>query len=46
MAEMGDDIDVARARDALARAEGQEGSDAADARDRARARLRAAGESI
>ena len=31
---------------ALARAEGQEGNEAADARDRARARLRAAGESI
>ena len=51
MAEQADEIDVARARDALQRAEqelsGDEDSEVAlAARDRARARLRAAGEDV
>ncbi len=51
MAEQADEIDVARARDALQRAEqelaGDEDSEVAlAARDRARARLRAAGEEV
>ncbi|MHA3701378.1 ATP synthase F1 subunit epsilon [Jatrophihabitans sp. YIM 134969] len=50
-AEPADEIDVARARDALQRAEGELASDADSevalaARDRARARLRAAGEEV
>lgn len=47
-AELADDIDVARAREALNRADGDDGDDASKeaARDRARARLRAAGEEI
>ncbi|MEP7021893.1 MAG: F0F1 ATP synthase subunit epsilon [Pseudonocardiales bacterium] len=44
VAEAADDIDVGRAREALTRAESDEGPDAAAARDRALARLRAAGE--
>ncbi len=46
MAESGDDIDVERARAALSRAEGDDSPEAAAARDRALARLRAAGESV
>ena len=51
MAEQADEIDVARARDALGRAEQELGGDpdsevALAARDRARARLRAAGEEV
>jgi F-type H+-transporting ATPase subunit epsilon len=46
MAEMAQDIDTARARAALDRAEGDTDDDAASARDRALARLRAAGESV
>lgn len=46
MAEMAADIDTARARAALDRADGDADGDAADARDRALARLRAAGESV
>lgn len=45
-AEMADDIDVARARDALNRAGQDEDGDAQAARDRALARLRAAGEQV
>ncbi len=45
VAETADEIDVARAREALARAESEEGPDAAAARNRALARLRAASES-
>jgi F-type H+-transporting ATPase subunit epsilon len=45
-AEMADDIDVARARDALNRADQEEDGDAQAARDRALARLRAAGEQV
>ena len=44
-AELADDIDVARAREALNRADGDESEDEAS-RNRARARLRAAGEDI
>jgi F-type H+-transporting ATPase subunit epsilon len=44
-AELADDIDVARAREALNRADGDESDDEAS-RNRARARLRAAGEDI
>jgi F-type H+-transporting ATPase subunit epsilon len=44
-AELADDIDVARAREALNRADGEDGDDEAT-RNRARARLRAAGEDI
>ena len=43
-AELADDIDVSRARDALNRSEGEDGPDAQAARNRALARLRAAGE--
>lgn len=45
MAETSDEIDVARATEALRRAESGEGPDAAAARDRALARLRASSES-
>jgi F-type H+-transporting ATPase subunit epsilon len=45
MAEMADEIDVARAREALARAESQQGPEAEAARDRALSRLRATSES-
>ena len=45
-AETAEEIDAARARDALQRAEGEDGPDAAGARDRARARLRAVGEQV
>jgi F-type H+-transporting ATPase subunit epsilon len=45
-AEMADDIDVARARDALNRAGQEQDGDADAARDRALARLRAAGEQV
>lgn len=45
MAEAAEDIDVSRARDALSRAESDDGPEAEAARDRALARLRAAGES-
>ena len=41
MAEMSDDIDVERARVALARAESEEGPEAKAAQERALARLRA-----
>jgi F-type H+-transporting ATPase subunit epsilon len=41
MAELADEIDVARAREALNRAESESDADAAAARDRALARLRA-----
>ncbi|SOD73316.1 ATP synthase F1 subcomplex epsilon subunit [Jatrophihabitans sp. GAS493] len=43
MAEIAEDIDVERAKVALARAEGEEGPDAEAARERAQARLRAVG---
>lgn len=46
MAEPADDIDVARARAALDRADPESGPDGVAARDRALARLRAAGESV
>jgi F-type H+-transporting ATPase subunit epsilon len=46
IAEMADDIDTARARAALDRADPDGGEEAAAARDRALARLRAAGESV
>jgi F-type H+-transporting ATPase subunit epsilon len=46
MAELADDIDTARARAALDRAGSDADGDAAAARDRALARLRAAGESV
>ena len=46
MAEMSDDIDVARARAALDKAEKETGPEAEDARTRAQARLRAAGETV
>jgi F-type H+-transporting ATPase subunit epsilon len=46
MAESSADIDVARARDALRRAEGDQSSEGVGARQRAMARLRAAGESV
>lgn len=45
-AELAPDIDVSRARDALNRAEREEGADEEAARNRALARLRAAGESV
>lgn len=45
MAEMADEIDVARAREALARAESSSDPDAEAARNRALARLRATSES-
>ena len=45
-AELATDIDVSRARDALNRAEREEGADEEAARNRALARLRAAGESV
>lgn len=45
-AELAADIDVSRARDALNRAEREEGADEEAARNRALARLRAAGESV
>ncbi|PZS18571.1 MAG: F0F1 ATP synthase subunit epsilon, partial [Pseudonocardiales bacterium] len=46
MAEAADDIDTARARAALDRADPDAGPDEAAARDRALSRLRAAGESV
>ncbi len=46
MAEPAEDIDTARARAALDRADPESGPDGAAARDRALARLRAAGESV
>jgi F-type H+-transporting ATPase subunit epsilon len=46
LAEIADDIDVARARAALERAEPDSGSEGAAARERALSRLRAAGESV
>jgi len=46
MAEPSEDIDVARAREALQRAEREQGDAARAARNRALARLRAAGESV
>lgn len=45
-AELADDIDVARARDALNRDDADEASDESAAHNRARARLRAAGEEV
>jgi F-type H+-transporting ATPase subunit epsilon len=45
-AETSDDIDVARAREALRQAESDDSADAEGARQRALARLRAAGESV
>ncbi|HZE50104.1 MAG TPA: F0F1 ATP synthase subunit epsilon [Jatrophihabitantaceae bacterium] len=45
MAEIADEIDVARAREALARSETESGAEAEAARNRALARLRAASES-
>ena len=45
LAELADEIDVTRARAALARAESKQGSDAEAARERALARLRATSES-
>jgi F-type H+-transporting ATPase subunit epsilon len=46
MAESSTDIDVARAREALRRAGGDQSSEGVAARQRAMARLRAAGESV
>jgi F-type H+-transporting ATPase subunit epsilon len=46
MAETADDIDTARAREALSRAEADPGPESEAARDRALARLRAAGEAV
>jgi F-type H+-transporting ATPase subunit epsilon len=46
MAEPAEDIDTARARAALDRSDPESGPDGAAARDRALARLRAAGESV
>jgi F-type H+-transporting ATPase subunit epsilon len=46
MAETGDDIDTARAREALERADPESGPQGVAARDRALARLRAAGEAV
>jgi F-type H+-transporting ATPase subunit epsilon len=46
MAEEASEIDVARARDDLLKAEADMGPDQAAARDRARARLRAVGEDV
>ena len=45
MAETAEEIDVARARDALSRAQQSDDADSVAARQRAEARLRAAGES-
>lgn len=45
-AELAEDIDVSRARQALDRAEPDKGPDEEAARNRAKARLRAAGESV
>lgn len=45
-AEQGPDIDTARAREALNRAESEDGPEATAARNRALARLRAAGEAV
>ncbi len=45
-AELAEDIDVSRARSALDRSDPDKGPDEAAARDRALARLRAAGESV
>jgi F-type H+-transporting ATPase subunit epsilon len=45
MAELADEIDVARAREALTRSQSESGPDAVAARDRALARLRATSES-
>ena len=45
MAEIAEEIDVARAREALSRSEGDTGPEGAAARDRALARLRATSES-
>jgi F-type H+-transporting ATPase subunit epsilon len=45
LAELADEIDVARAREALSRSESESDPDAAAARDRALARLRASSES-
>ena len=46
MAETSTDVDVARAREALRRAEGDQSSEGVAARQRAMGRLRAAGESV
>ena len=46
VAETADEIDVARARDALSQASGSDDADSVAARHRAEARLRAAGESV
>ncbi len=46
LAESADEIDVARAREALRAAQGQDGLEAFEARNRALARLRAAGEAV
>src|SRR6185437_4988682 len=46
MAETSDEIDVARAREALRRAEAGDGEEDLAAKDRALARLRAAGETV
>ncbi len=46
VAESAEEIDVARAREALRRAEGDDSPEGVAARDRAKARLRAAGETI
>jgi len=46
MAESAEEIDVARAHEALRAAEGLSGLEAFDARNRALARLRAAGEAV
>jgi F-type H+-transporting ATPase subunit epsilon len=46
IAELADDIDTARARAALERADPDSGEEGAAARDRALARLRAVGESV
>jgi hypothetical protein len=46
MAEPAEDIDTARARAALDRADPESGPDGVAARDRALARLRAAGETV
>jgi F-type H+-transporting ATPase subunit epsilon len=45
-AELADDIDVARAREALSRHDADESADEQAAHDRAMARLRAAGEEV
>jgi F-type H+-transporting ATPase subunit epsilon len=46
MAELADDVDVARAREALSKLSSAESPEDVAARDRALARLRAAGESV